>query len=298
MHAYFLRAGDYTHPIIYEAEAIRDGGSFTTRRVVARQHGKAIFFSSRAFKEKEAGMEHQLEMPTVAGPEQLESDRDYWNRMPPEAKNNFSGKLTAIDSRSLNRREPGDRKPRDPVQGQWFKACGAIAPGDPMHEVLVAFYCDMALLGAALRPHPVDVQTAGLQVTSLDHSIWFHAPMPPDDWLYYHMDSPRSSNGTGLNRGSIYSRAGTLVASVSQEGLMRLKQPKPPAASEQHSAAAQSLKLTHLTRCQETQRGQKNSPNSIKSTAILSALNTCILSAPPPSRGLSMCPPRAWTACA
>ncbi|MFT5578215.1 MAG: acyl-CoA thioesterase-2 [Paraglaciecola psychrophila] len=226
MHAYFLRAGDHRQPIIYEAEAIRDGGSFTTRRVVARQHGKAIFFSSMSFKEQEQGLEHQTEMPAVAGPEQLESDKDYWNRMSPDSGNRFSRRLTAIDSRSLDRRDPGDLAPRDPVQGQWFKACGAIAADSPMHEVLVAFFSDMSLLGTALRAHPVDFETEGLQVTSLDHSIWFHAPIHADDWLYYHMDSPRSSNGTGLNRGSIYSRAGTLLASVSQEGLVRLKKPK------------------------------------------------------------------------
>jgi len=227
MHAYFLRAGDHRQPIIYEAEAIRDGGSFTTRRVVARQHGKAIFFSSMSFKEQEQGLEHQLEMPEVVAPEQLESDIDYWNRVSPETGNRFSRKLTAIDSRSLNRRHPGDLEPREPVQGQWFKTNGAIDPDSSMHEVLVAFYSDMSLLGTALRAHPVDFQTGGLQVASLDHSIWFHGPVRADDWLYYHMDSPRSSNATGLNRGSIYSRAGSLVASVSQEGLMRLKTPKP-----------------------------------------------------------------------
>jgi len=226
MHAYFLRAGDYRHPIIYEAEAIRDGGSFTTRRVVARQHGKAIFFSSMSFKEQEQGLEHQLEMPEVPDPEQLEADVDYWNRVSPGAGKGFSRRLTAIDSRTLNRRDPGDLGPRQPVQGQWFKASGAIAQGSTMNEVLLAFYSDMSLLGTALRAHPVDFQTEGLQVASLDHSIWFHGPIQVDDWLYYHMDSPRSSNATGLNRGSIYSKTGALVASVSQEGLIRVKKPK------------------------------------------------------------------------
>lgn len=223
MHAYFLRAGDHQHPIFYETEAIRDGGSFTTRRVVAKQHGKAIFFSSMSFKDNEDGMEHQIEMPDVPGPENIESDIDYWNRVAPDSGKGFSRKLTAIDSRSLNRIDPGSLDTKEAVHGQWFKTNGQIPEGSPMHEVIVAFYSDMSLLGTALRPHPVNFQTSGLQVASLDHSIWFHSPIKSDQWLYYHMDSPRSNNATGLNRGSIYSKEGVLVASVAQEGLMRVR---------------------------------------------------------------------------
>lgn len=220
MHAYFLRPGDHRHPIIYETEAIRDGGSFTTRRVVAKQHGEAIFISSMSFKETEDGFEHQITMPDVPEPESLEPDREFWKRVAP---NHHRQNMTAIDTRSLHRRAPDDTALYEASNGIWFKAQGEL-PDDPnAHEAVLAFATDMGLLSTAFRPHPITFQSGGFQAASLDHTVWIHQPIKADEWMFYQMDSPRSANATGLCRGSIFSREGVLLASTAQEGLMRVR---------------------------------------------------------------------------
>jgi acyl-CoA thioesterase-2 len=221
MHAYFLRPGDHQHPIIYDVEAIRDGGSFTTRRVVAKQHGKAIFISSMSFKAFEKGFEHQADMPDVPQPESLESDLEYWKRIDPK---HFRQRMLAIETRSINRIDPSSLEASEPVNGLWFKPSGPIPSGSTMNEVLIAFASDLSFMGTSFRPHPINFQTKGLQAASIDHTIWFHTEITTNDWLYYHMDSPRASNATGFNRGSIYTRNGILIASTAQEGLMRVRQ--------------------------------------------------------------------------
>jgi len=224
MHAYFLRPGDHRHPIIYDTEAIRDGGSFTTRRVVAKQHGEAIFISSMSFKEYEDGFEHQIEMPDVPEPESLEPDRVFWERVAP---NHHRQNMTALDTRSIHRRAPDDTALYEPSNGVWFKAEGKLPDETIAHEAVLAFATDMGLLSTAFRPHPIATfQAKGFQAASLDHTIWLHQPIKVDEWLYYQMDSTRAANATGLCRGSIYTRDGVLVASTAQEGLMRVRKNK------------------------------------------------------------------------
>lgn len=225
LHAYFLRPGDPRIPIIFYVDRIRDGGSFATRRVVARQNGEAIFNTSISFKVPEAGYEHQVAMPLdVPDPETLETDEAYWARM----KRAHPGKVPArenmyyaIDCRPIERVDflaPGVLPPERVC---WMRTNGAL-PDDPaLHRAMLAYLSDLYLMGTALMPHGTTFWSGDLVGASLDHAFWWHAPARADEWLLYVMDSPRSAGGTGLNRGSLFTRDGVLAASVVQEGLMR-----------------------------------------------------------------------------
>jgi acyl-CoA thioesterase-2 len=225
LHAYFLRAGKPNIPIIYEVDPIRDGGSFTTRRVVAIQEGKAIFNTSMSFQKPEGGLEHQFEMPEVPGPEGLQSDADYWD----EISEKFPGKIPtrpphfrAIDSRLIHRRDLFNPTVEEPVQGVWFKTATQM-PDDPAaHRVMLAYISDMHFMSTCMRPQGISMTGGKLQAASLDHCMWFHEDFRVDQWMYYHMDSPRSSHARGINRGSIYTQEGILVATTAQEGLIRV----------------------------------------------------------------------------
>ena len=233
-HAYFLRPGDPSVPILFEVDGIRDGKSFTTRRVVASQRGKAIFNTELSFQVREAGLSHQADMPDSVGPEELEDDSVHWAKFKAAIEKESQDSSTAnrtplrpIEIRSVNPIDLVNPKAREPEQLVWIKANGAIEDINgradrPLHHAILAYASDFNLMGTALLPHAVNLMSPKLQPASLDHCIWFHDEFRADEWLLYAMDSPRSSHARGLSRGSFYSRDGRLVASTIQEGLMRL----------------------------------------------------------------------------
>jgi acyl-CoA thioesterase-2 len=225
MHAYFLRPGDVKRPIVYEVDRIRDGTSFTTRRVVAIQNGKAIFNLAASFQKEEPGFEHQVAAPDAPGPEGFKTDRErfaaFAERLPPFAVE----RATAERPIELCAVEPEDHlfypQKRPPNRMVWLRAIAPL-PDDPaLHAYLLAYASDFSFVTTALLPHGVTWLTPGMQIASLDHVMWFHRPMRIDDWLLYVMDSPAAYGGRGLARGLIFTKDGTLVASCAQEGLIR-----------------------------------------------------------------------------
>lgn len=222
LHAYFLRPGNPQKQIVYEVDPIRDGRSFTTRRVVAKQEGIAIFNASISFQVFEEGLEHQIAMPEVPSPETLESDVDYFTRLAEQRPDMFrTPRMNAIDRRPVNRRDYLDPQPTDPVQHIWFRAVGELGDDPCVHQTLLAFMSDFALLGAALLPHPYTGHSKDLQLASLDHGLWFHRPFRADEYLLYSLDGPSAGAGRGFSRGQFFSRDGRLVASTVQESLLR-----------------------------------------------------------------------------
>ncbi len=223
MHAYFLRPGDPSRKIVYEVDPIRDGRSFTTRRVVAKQNGRAIFNTSISFQIAEDGPSHQFDMPAVPDPDSLESDHVYWERLARETGELNMVRSHAIDRRSVNRRDmmnPAEDM-RAPENQVWFKAADTL-PDDPqLHLTLLAYMSDMTLIGVALHPHPYSTRLPNMQFASLDHAIWFHQPLRADEWLLYQQDSPAAMSARGFCRGTFYTQDGRLVASTTQEALIR-----------------------------------------------------------------------------
>lgn len=226
VHGYFILPGDLKAPIVYFVDRLRDGSSFTTRRVTAIQHGRAIFNLSVSFHVEESGVEHQEPMPMVPPAESLVTELDLINRMASRIPESLRPVLTQqrpIDFRMVAPVDPFDPQPRPPVRQMWFRAYGAL-PDDPMlHQAVLAYASDHGLLGTALLSHGLSLWSPGMQLASLDHSLWMHRPFRVDDWLLYSMDSPVTAGARGFVRGSIYTADGTLVASVAQEGLMRLR---------------------------------------------------------------------------
>ena len=221
LHAYFLRPGDPTIPILYDVDRIRDGRSFTTRRVVAIQHGKAIFNLSASFHRQEVGLDFQLPMPDVPGPDELPT---FEERFEPykEQLGEWYTRPRPIDTRNVDSRPMERREPLPPYQHVWLRASGRL-PDDPiLHTCVLTYASDMTLLDTAMNPHRGKVPDDRLMMASLDHAMWFHRPFRADEWLLYVQDTPSSSNGRGLARGLIYTQAGELVVSVTQEGLMRV----------------------------------------------------------------------------
>jgi acyl-CoA thioesterase II len=221
LHAYFLRPGDPTRPILYEVDRIRDGKSFTTRRVVAIQHGQAIFNLQASFHVHEAGLDHQSEMPDVPDPESLP---DFRARMAPykEALGDWYDRPRPIDSRYVDEPVHTRRGPRHPRQQVWLRADGAL-PNDPvLHACVVTYASDMTLLDTTLLAHGVVWHDTNVQMATLDHAMWFHRPFRADEWLLYDQVSPSSSGSRGLAAGSIFTRDGRLAVSVMQEGLIRV----------------------------------------------------------------------------
>ncbi len=220
LHAYFLRAGDPKVPVLYEVDRIRDGRSFTTRRVVAVQHGKAIFNMSASFQVEESGFEHAFEMPDVTPPEDLPTVR--------ERAEAYEGHVGAwidrprpIDIRHVDWLPPDRQRTLPPRQRVWLRADGRL-PDDPLvHTIVLTYASDMTLLDTAMLPHGGSWFDPSLFMASLDHAMWFHRPFRADDWLLYEQDSPNATNGRGLSRGLVFAREGTLVATVMQEGLIR-----------------------------------------------------------------------------
>jgi acyl-CoA thioesterase-2 len=226
LHAYFMRPGDPAVPIVYEVDRIRDGKSFTTRRVVALQHGHAIFSMSASFQIAEEGLDHHLPMPDVPPPEALKSEAEiksaYLAGAPASVRRYFE-RERPIELRPVDLRHYLGRESLDPVQNVWVRATGPL-PDDPdIHRCVLAYASDMTLLDTSLFAHGRMVFDHDLQVASLDHAIWFHRPARADEWLLYAEDSPSASGARGFNRGHLFSRDGRLIASVAQEGLIRLR---------------------------------------------------------------------------
>jgi acyl-CoA thioesterase-2 len=221
LHAYFLRPGDPSVPILYEVDRSRDGRSFTARRVVALQHSKQIFILAASFQTPEPGFEHQFEMPNVPPPEQLEDEiearRGQTDQLPP-ALRDWLTRPRPFEARPVVIDPVGDRPPRPPYNNVWFRAAGPVP--DNQAQPLLAFASDATLLSTSLLPHGKSI-FSNLQVASLDHAMWFHRPFHFDDWLLYAQDSPSASGARGFNRGAIFTRDGRLIASTAQEGLIR-----------------------------------------------------------------------------
>ena len=226
LHGYFMRPGDPKVPIIYEVDRIRDGGSFNTRRVVAIQHGQAIFSMSASFHVVEEGYDHQFAMPDVPGPDDLPS----LNELAEEEIEKFPLLIRTY----FERKRPIEIKPvdltrflhpekREPVQHVWMRATGPL-PDDPaLHQCALAYASDFTLLDTALIAHGLVLYDPKLMLASLDHAMWFHRPFRADEWLLYAQDSPASGGARGYTRGSVYTRDGILVASAVQEGLIRIR---------------------------------------------------------------------------
>jgi acyl-CoA thioesterase-2 len=226
LHAYFLQRGDVDAPIIYEVDRARDGGSFSSRRVVAIQHGEQIFNMAASFQVPEAGLEHQAAMPAVPGPDAL---RDMG-----ELARERGGELSPRLRRYLTYRRPFIVKPVqpgqflaagqiEPVKQLWMKAVDRLPPDPFIHDALFAYISDYELIGTATLPHGLHATRTGLQMASLDHAMWIHRPLRVDEWLLFDLESPNASGARGLARGQVFSQDGTLIASLAQEGLIRLR---------------------------------------------------------------------------
>ncbi|MDQ8037760.1 MAG: acyl-CoA thioesterase II [Pedobacter sp.] len=227
LHAYFLRAGDTTAPIVYQVENIRDGKSFATRNVKAIQHGEIIFIMSASFAVAEEGLEHQAEMPKVEGPDGIPSETELRQKIAPMIPEKVRAAFTRerpIEIRPINPVNPFAPVKKEAIRHQWMKAQNKL-PDDPfLHQCILAFASDFALMGTAMLPHGVSFVQSNMQAASLDHAMWFHRDVRVDEWLLYEMDSPNASSSRGMNYGRIFSQDGKLVATTAQEGLMRLRE--------------------------------------------------------------------------
>ncbi|HXF89118.1 MAG TPA: acyl-CoA thioesterase II [Xanthobacteraceae bacterium] len=224
MHAYFLLPGDPKVPIIYDVDRIRDGKSFTTRRVIARQHGQSIFAMMVSFHVDEPGFTHQATMPLVPKPEDLPSENEIKARvlpLMPDPVRRYYERERPIELRPVEFERYLGKKSENGRFNVWIRATGHL-PDDPaVHRCVLAYASDMMLLDTALVPHGRTVFEKTVMAASLDHALWFHRPFRADDWLLYAQDSPNLHGSRGFARGLIFSRDGTLVASVAQEGLLR-----------------------------------------------------------------------------
>ena len=224
LHGYFLRPGDAGMPVVYSVDRVRDGGSFSTRRVTAIQKGQPIFTCSASFQYDEEGFEHQARMPDVVGPENLPTEVELAQSLADHLPERIRDKVLCarpIEVRPVTERDPFNPKPGDPVKYAWFRADGNLPDTPALHKWLLAYASDFGLLTTSLLPHGKSVWQKDMQIASLDHSLWFHRDLRADEWLLYATDSPWAGNARGFNRGSIYNRAGQLVASSTQEGLIR-----------------------------------------------------------------------------
>jgi len=227
LHAYFMLGGDPQAPIRYDVERLRDGRSFATRRVVARQHGEAIFALSASFQVDEAGLEHAIAMPPAPDPDTLPDPLTLTAalgealRRPIES---FLDRIRPIEVRQIAPETRGPLPPgatREPRQAEWIRIAGAL-PDDPaLHRAALAYLSDLSLIQTVLATHGQHLLDGRFQVASLDHALWFHRPAKANEWLLYVQDSPSAQGARGLTHGSLFDRAGRLVASVAQEGLVR-----------------------------------------------------------------------------
>jgi acyl-CoA thioesterase-2 len=229
LHCYFIRPGDPKIPIIFEVDRSRDGHSFTTRRVIAVQHGRQIFNLAASFQITEDGFEHQSEMPRTVGPEGLPDLAEALGRVGPHTSTEEQRPtyLKPIDIRFIDTLKPNaDGSPLAPMQRAWFRVAHPLPDDVFWHQAAMAYASDMGLLSTSLRPHGSVWNSPDMQGASLDHAMWFHRPTDFTQWHLYVMDSPSASGARGMNRGTIYRHDGTLVASTAQEGLIRYRGPK------------------------------------------------------------------------
>lgn len=224
LHAYFVRPGNHSMPIEYEVQRVRDGRSFSVRRVVARQDGKEILTGSMSFHAAEDGFEHQTKMPDAPDPYTLRSEHEWGKMMASQVPERLRVLLTKerpIEIRPVDPMNPLQPEKRPATKQSWIRAQGPL-PDDPvLHRCLLTYASDFSFLGTSLNPHGVSFMNKGLQIASLDHSIWFHRDFRIDDWLLYDKDSPSAASGRGFNRGNIFNQDGVLVASTTQEALIR-----------------------------------------------------------------------------
>ena len=228
LHAYFLRPGDPAVPLLYVVDRIRDGRSFTTRRVVAIQHGRPIFNMSISFQLFEQGLEHQFEMPDAPDPETLEPEHVIRRRQARAAgwKDEDIDRFARerpIEMRPIQARNEFAPEPMEPLQTCWMRVAGRMPDDGGLHQCALAYLSDWSLLDTCIWPHGVSWMQGNLQTASLDHAMWFHRPFRADEWMLYVQDSPASGGARGFHRGLLYTQDGTLVASVAQEGHIRLR---------------------------------------------------------------------------
>lgn len=229
LHLYFILGGDPSIPIVYDVENVRDGGSFTTRRVAARQHGEIIFYMTASFQIVEDGWEHQDAMPDVPSPDESIPLTDVIGGRGSEAAEFWNREWSSFDMRYI-----GDNRPEDDpqqtlvpvVQRLWFRADGKLPDSQIVHNAAFTYISDLSLLGASLVPHSTFIGAPDVQAASLDHVIWFHRPIAADQWLLYDQTSPSASGARGLSTARVFSEDGTLVATVAQEGLIRRITPR------------------------------------------------------------------------
>ncbi len=225
LHAYFLRAGNIEAPIVYEVDRTRDGGSFSVRRVTAIQHGKVIFFCAASFQDAETGGEHQLSMPEVPKPEDLEPapaiPQEKLALLPTKVQR-WPDRQGPFEFRHVYPRDELNPPKRPPFQQVWFRLTEKVGDAPELHRALLAYASDFHLLGTATFPHGISYFQPNVLMASLDHALWFHRPFRADEWLLYAIDSPSAQEGRGLARGMVYDRNGRLVASTAQEGLIRV----------------------------------------------------------------------------
>jgi len=228
LHGYFLRPGDAGLPVLYEVDRLRDGRSFSARRVTAIQKGRPIFICCTSFQTPEEGLEHQQpQMPEVPGPEGLLSETGLALQVAdqlPERLRDWATSAKPIEIRPVTRVNPFSPEPCAPIRHAWVRAAGRL-PDDPqLHRYLLAYASDFSLLNTTLQPHGVSVFQPFMQVASLDHALWYHADLRLDDWLLFSVESPWSGRARGFAHGHVFDRQGRLLASMAQEGLTRLRE--------------------------------------------------------------------------
>lgn len=224
LHCYFLRPGDSSHPIEYEVEVVRDGRSFSLRRVLASQFGKTILSMTVSFQVTEEGLDHQDAMPNVPGPESFKSElslyREHASEIPAKVRDLFVSDRP-IEYRIVENQNPFRPRPGIAKRHMWIRSVAAL-PDDPLiHQSMLAYTTDYGFIETALMPHGISIGNPYLKIASLDHAIWFHRPFRLDEWLLYVADSPSASAARGFARGQIFNQKGQLVASIAQEGLLR-----------------------------------------------------------------------------
>jgi acyl-CoA thioesterase-2 len=225
LHAYFLRRGDFNSPIVYEVDRALDGKHFSSRRVVAIQHGRQIFNMSASFQQAETGLDHQTSIPDVPAPDSLPDLESHYRAV--------ADKLPAAARRVLEQKRPFEFRPvlgpdmlrrekSAPLKYIWFRTVDKLGDDEALHRSLLAYVSDFHLLDTALKPHGISMISPKLAIASIDHAMWFHRSVRVDDWLLYAIDSPSASGARGFTRGSVFARDGRLVASAAQEGLIRV----------------------------------------------------------------------------